>query len=238
VILDISNPTAPMPLATIALPGASPADAAMAASDHFIVADANLGLMIFDATMPTSPVLLGSLALPGTPRRLGGANVVLAVACGSAGVQLVDVNAAMNPLPAGSIPGHAYDVVDRLFDYLIATGNILAVAATDCRNIAPVGVAPLDVTPAPLQLSASPNPFNPRTVVSFAVARASAVRLAVYDLAGRKVVDLLGATVSAGEHRITWDGRDSCGRAMPSGNYVVQLTTQERTHSRTVTLLR
>jgi len=238
VILDISDPAAPVPVATVAIPGGSPVDGARLALDRFAVADANLGLLIFDAISPVSPTLLGSLALPGVPRRLGGANIVAAVACGTGGVQLVDIGDVTDPVPAGSLPGFAFDVSDPYFAYLVGLDHVLAVAPTDCLNLAAVDVADHEPPRPALRLRASPNPFNPRTAVSFTLDRAQRVELAIYDLAGRKVVDLAACTFDAGDHTITWDGRDGSGRDVPSGSYLLRLEAEQGQQSYKVTLIR
>ncbi|RPJ40787.1 MAG: T9SS C-terminal target domain-containing protein, partial [Candidatus Latescibacterota bacterium] len=67
----------------------------------------------------------------------------------------------------------------------------------------------------------SPNPFRVETRVRFAVpAREESARLAVYDIAGRRVRSL--ASGGAGREA-TWDGRDESGRVVPSGIYLFRL---------------
>ena len=71
-----------------------------------------------------------------------------------------------------------------------------------------------------------PNPFNPRTVIDFELARAQAVRLDVVDLRGRRVASLFEGTLSEGPHSHTWNGVDESGRSLPSGTYFVRLRTE------------
>jgi len=81
------------------------------------------------------------------------------------------------------------------------------------------------VAAAPLALrGASPNPFNPRTTVSFSLARPLAVALDVLDVQGRCVRRLAAGVLPAGEHAIAWDGCDDDGRALPSGVYLARLS--------------
>jgi flagellar hook assembly protein FlgD len=47
----------------------------------------------------------------------------------------------------------------------------------------------------------------------------------VFDLAGRAVRSLASGVFAAGEHAITWDGRDDGGQTVPSGVYVTALTS-------------
>jgi hypothetical protein len=53
-----------------------------------------------------------------------------------------------------------------------------------------------------------PNPFNATTTIQFSLGRESSVSLAVYDLSGRQITNLIDGRVAAGEHRIQFDGTD------------------------------
>ncbi len=83
-----------------------------------------------------------------------------------------------------------------------------------------------------------PNPFNPTTTLTLALPRAGHVRLAVHDLRGRLVRVLLDGPLPAGEHELTWDGRDEAGRAVPSGTYVACLRSDRGRASCKLTLAR
>jgi endonuclease I len=79
----------------------------------------------------------------------------------------------------------------------------------------------------------APNPFNPRTEVVFTMPRAGAATVAVYGLDGRRVATLWQGERPAGEHRVTWDGRD-----LPSGSYLLRLQAGGEVSARKVTLLK
>lgn len=84
-----------------------------------------------------------------------------------------------------------------------------------------------------------PNPFNPRTEISFDLDRDSSVTLVVYDSRGRLIRTLIpGEQRSAGAQRISWDGCDDDGRQLPSGIYLYRLTTVEGNETRKMTLAR
>jgi hypothetical protein len=68
-----------------------------------------------------------------------------------------------------------------------------------------------------------PNPFNPVTVLHFALARAATVDLAIFDVTGRKVAVLAQGPRPAGRHALRWDGRDLAGRRAASGTYLARL---------------
>ncbi len=78
-----------------------------------------------------------------------------------------------------------------------------------------------------------PNPFNPRTQITFTLPGASHVRLEVLDLQGRRVASLVDGRMSTGMHSVTFDGRD-----LPSGMYISRLITDQGTRERKMMLIR
>ncbi|NKB72696.1 MAG: T9SS type A sorting domain-containing protein [Candidatus Latescibacteria bacterium] len=83
-----------------------------------------------------------------------------------------------------------------------------------------------------------PNPFNSDTVIRFALPQAGSADLAVYNLAGQKVAQLLAGPRPAGAHVISWDGRDQTGRALASGVYLYRLQVGQQVQTRKLLLLR
>ncbi len=69
-----------------------------------------------------------------------------------------------------------------------------------------------------------PNPFNNRLTIAITLPRNSRFSFAVYDVLGRLVYRSSVAQLSAGKHRLFWDGRDMSGREVGSGVYLVKLT--------------
>jgi hypothetical protein len=51
-----------------------------------------------------------------------------------------------------------------------------------------------------------PNPFNPSTTINFNLVKSGNVSLVVYDVAGRKVADLLNSKISSGSHSVKFNG--------------------------------
>jgi hypothetical protein len=87
---------------------------------------------------------------------------------------------------------------------------------------------------------ATPNPFNPETVLRYEVPETGMVHMTVYDILGRPVRTLVDGSVSAGIHHINWDGRDERGSAVASGTYLIRLAAGDGSAVRMqrVTLLR
>jgi len=63
-------------------------------------------------------------------------------------------------------------------------------------------------------ISASPNPFNPRTSINFMVDNISRVAIEIYNINGQKVQTLIDGNVNAGRHSVMFDGS-----GMASGVY-------------------
>jgi len=88
------------------------------------------------------------------------------------------------------------------------------------------GFTPSDSEPVPESiglLHAYPNPFNREVTIEFDLVEAGDARLSVYDLAGRRVADLLDRHLQSGSNEAVWDGNDSDGQPLPSGIYWVRL---------------
>jgi flagellar hook assembly protein FlgD len=91
--------------------------------------------------------------------------------------------------------------------------------------------------PLPVALAASAAGGDPR--VRLSLPRATRVHLAVFDLRGRRVRNLLdGELVPAGDHDIDWDGRSADGRSAASGVYLVRVSTPAGAASTRVSLIR
>ncbi len=88
----------------------------------------------------------------------------------------------------------------------------------------PNAVAAPPLAAGALRLEAPwPNPANPASTVSFALAQEGWVRLSVHDAKGRWVATLLDEPRGAGRHGIVWRGTDERGRDLPSGLYLLRL---------------
>ncbi|MCH7878034.1 MAG: T9SS type A sorting domain-containing protein [candidate division Zixibacteria bacterium] len=77
-----------------------------------------------------------------------------------------------------------------------------------------------------------PNPFNPETTIGFSLERKSHVKLFIYDTLGRRIRTLLSQEFSAGEHEVSWDGRNDDGQQVSSGAYFYSATIGDVVNSR------
>ncbi len=100
-----------------------------------------------------------------------------------------------------------------------------------------VPVPDIPVLPNRMHLAnAVPNPFNPRTVIRFELPRAGHAELAIFDLKGRRVTTLVDGQMTAGNHEVTWQGRDRDGRGIPSGVYLSRLVVGDEVRTRKLVL--
>ncbi len=87
-------------------------------------------------------------------------------------------------------------------------------------------------------VSIVPNPFNPRTTITFKAARRGPLHIAIHDLTGKRLAELATGTYDAGTYTVTWDGCDAAAKPLPSGVYLVRLVSDEHAESRKLMLIR
>jgi len=78
-----------------------------------------------------------------------------------------------------------------------------------------------------------PNPFNAQTTIRFVLPEDSNVRVALYDILGRKLETLFAGAKPAGRYSISWDAS-----TYPSGIYFARLETKNATKSIKMLLLK
>ena len=102
------------------------------------------------------------------------------------------------------------------------------------QNSPPTAVAVESATPSDFVLGANyPNPFNPATTIPLSVPDgAETVDVGIYNLLGQLVRQVWSGPLAAGEHRLTWDGRDEQGQLVASGAYLYQLRVGDQLRTR------
>jgi len=78
-----------------------------------------------------------------------------------------------------------------------------------------------------------PNPFNPATVIGFALPEAGRVRLEVFDVLGRRVAVLVDEHRGPGRYTVTWEAASA-----PSGIYLYRLQAGNYAGVKTMVLRR
>ncbi len=83
-----------------------------------------------------------------------------------------------------------------------------------------------------------PNPFNQSTAISYQLAAAGRVTIALYNVAGQKIRTLADRDQAPGRYTLRWDGKDDGGRAVAAGIYVCRLAAPGAAHVRKLTVVR
>ena len=65
-----------------------------------------------------------------------------------------------------------------------------------------------------------PNPFNPNTTIWYELPEGSNVKIKIYNLLGKEIVELVNEFQTAGIKSINWDGKDKNGNSVDSGVYL------------------
>jgi subtilisin family serine protease len=169
--------------------------------------------LVLDPAQPGAP------AAPGVNRRDPSELVV--VANPAAGMWTVEVT------------GHRVVDGPQSFGLVATVPGRGPVSVPETEHSPPLGVAGIALEPN------VPNPFNPATRIAFVLRDRGPVRVVVYDLRGARVRELLAdASVAAGRHLLTWDGRDDHGRQVASGVYVCALEQGRERRTQSMVLIR
>ncbi len=89
-------------------------------------------------------------------------------------------------------------------------------------------------------LQNSPNPFNPETTISFDLKSVNYenIELAIYNLKGQKVKQLINERLFAGSHSYRWNGNDDNNKPIASGVYFYKLQVEGNQKTKKMLLLK
>ncbi len=79
----------------------------------------------------------------------------------------------------------------------------------------------------------APSPFRDQTTLSYTLADPAKVRLDVFDLSGRKVIELANESQQAGQHNEIFKAEGN-----PPGSYIVRLVIDDKLFTRQIVLMR
>ncbi|HDP99973.1 MAG TPA: T9SS type A sorting domain-containing protein, partial [bacterium] len=78
-----------------------------------------------------------------------------------------------------------------------------------------------------------PNPFNPETVINYSISQPGLVKLAVYNVLGQKVAELVNEHQTANSYKVTFDANN-----LTSGVYFYNLEVGDYSKTMKMMLLR
>ncbi len=108
--------------------------------------------------------------------------------------------------------------------------------ATDLgdRSFPPEGA----IAPPATMLTSHPNPFNPRTIVTYFVARDAKVELTVHDVRGRLIATIVDGRHAPGAYSVPWNAVDQQGAGVASGLYFLRYTAGSESRVHKLVLIR
>ena len=145
-------------------------------------------------------------------------------------------------------------ITDELFDVLENDGSAIATLKVDehfpggwwdyDENVSdhrPVAMrldfsTPIAVDmsiPERFSLTSFPNPFNPKTTISYELLDEAFVNISIFNSRGQVIDVLVNTTMTGGEHMVEWDAQD-----LPSGLYYAKLTANRSTSTHKMMLLK
>ena len=83
-----------------------------------------------------------------------------------------------------------------------------------------------------------PNPFNPETVIEFALLERGEVTIEIYNVMGQRIRTLVRGSFDAGNHKVTWNGLDEAGVYVGSGIYLYRMTSGKYTSTKKMLMLK
>lgn len=128
----------------------------------------------------------------------------------------------------------------RLLD-LVISGVVAPVVTSASGTSYGTSTVSAPASPLPTRIALappSPNPFRDTARLRLSLPREQAVSVRVMDTGGRLVRELHQGVLGAGEHALTWDGRDARGARAPNGLYLMvadagsERTSRKIVHSR------
>lgn len=181
-------------------------------------------LQVIDLGDPAHPVdLTGAVPAVGATGQGVWANGIFYLNCGERGIQAYDMSDPANPAVLGSAYGtSSFSPIFAGSDYLHTPGMVIPLHGAALSSV----TGPESGPPAAadgLVLHLGPNPFNSGVQLSFDLATGGRIRILVHDLKGRQVGVLAESSFEPGPHTVTWNGRDSAGRPLPSGPYLFSI---------------
>jgi len=88
-----------------------------------------------------------------------------------------------------------------------------------------------DLLPNEFSLSNYPNPFNPKTNITFQLPQASQISLKIYNINGALIKTLINdQNKTKGTHSVKWNGTDDSHQGVASGIYLIKLQTEENSN--------
>jgi len=131
---------------------------------------------------------------------------------------------------------------DGFFEDMRLVSNVTIASGSDFSILVGSSVLGADFEAAIPEIFALhqnyPNPFNPTTSIRFDLPEDALVRITVYDLLGRQIINLVNTDMTAGYRSALWNGTDTYGKPVSSGMYIYQIQAGSFVQSKKMVLLK
>ncbi len=94
------------------------------------------------------------------------------------------------------------------------------------------------ILPTEFSSAVYPNPFNPRTTISYDLPSDATVSVVIYDAIGQEIRQLVSQHYTAGRYSVQWDAKDFMGRSVGSGVYIAKIKAGPNTAIQKMLLLK
>jgi len=90
----------------------------------------------------------------------------------------------------------------------------------------PSGIVDAGTIPDSYHLHQSfPNPFNATTTISYDLPEQAKIKITAFDMTGKQIAVIENGVKSAGRYNVIWHAQDGEGHELPTGVYIIRLTT-------------
>ncbi|HRE42061.1 MAG TPA: YCF48-related protein [Ignavibacteria bacterium] len=174
------------------------------------------------------------------PFNLGDPDFFKVTTCGDDGViytsndggdnYLVQASGTFNHLYGVSLKGFTDGVVVGEIGSSGTNGFVVMTSSNGAVGISQVG----SEVPAQYTLSQNfPNPFNPSTKINFSIPKTGMVQLAVYDMTGKLVSNLVNNVLNVGTYSYEFNASN-----LSSGTYIYKIITNDFVQTKKMTLIK
>ena len=75
-------------------------------------------------------------------------------------------------------------------------------------------------------IQAYPNPFNPDLNIVVKLKEISSVKITIYNILGERVKEVFQGDLNSGIHSFLWSGKNDSGSILPSGSYIIRISSE------------
>ncbi|HEX9615046.1 MAG TPA: T9SS type A sorting domain-containing protein, partial [Bacteroidota bacterium] len=83
-----------------------------------------------------------------------------------------------------------------------------------------------------------PNPFNPSTMIQYALPVTGPVKVEVFNILGQKIATLVDRIQTAGSWQVEWTGRDDMNRVVATGIYLYRISSPSFTMTKKMVFMK